>query len=164
MLVMFFFKRYKPPQTESQTTDDKQDVVIIDKKETQAPIEQSPRTRKLLIALYTLFLGLYASIESVYDGLSPTVFQYLPNVVISAPKAAEITIVLAITYTLGRFLSAFISLKLKAEVMITYHLVIMGIALAVLYVGQYATTTTLLYIGNGILGNSTYYNLSTLSS
>ena len=157
MLVMFFVKRYKLPQNEPQTTDDTKNAIITNK-EIHIPMEQSPRTRKMLIALYALFLGLYSSIESVYFALSPTYFQYLPNVVISAQKAADIMIVMTITYTLGRFLSAFISIKLKAEVMLTYHFVIMGIALAILYIAQTATTTTLLYIGNGIIGKIPNHN------
>ena len=160
MLVMFFVKRYKPPQNESQISDDKLNVVITDKKAIQAPMEQSPRTRKVLIALFALILALYSCFEVVYFALCPTYLQYLPNVVISASKATEIFIVMAISYTLGRLVSAFISIKLKPEVMIGYHLVIIGIALAILYIGQNASTTILIYIGNGIIGIQAYHNHS----
>ena len=154
MLVMFFVKRYKPPQTESQTMDEKNNVLITDPNTVQAPMEQSPRTRKLLIALFALMLNSYSSLETVYFGTAPTYLQYLPHVVISAEKAAEIMMVLSIFYTLGRLLSAFISMKVKPEVMLSYHLVAMATALTILYICQNGTTTTLIYIGNGILGNN----------
>ena len=158
MLFMFFVKRYEEPQTESQTTDDNQNVVISDTKTVQTPIEPSPRTRKILIALFALIICLYSCLEAVYFALCPTYFQYLTNVVISAEKAADIMIVMLITYTLGRLVSAFISIKLKPEVMMTYHLVIIGIALTILYIGQNASTTILIYVGNGIIGIQAYHN------
>ena len=153
LLVMFFIKRYKPPQTESQAIDEKNNVLITDPNAVQAPMEQSPRTRKVLIALFAMMLNSYSSLEAVYFGTAPTYLQYLPNVVISAEKAAEIMMVLSIFYTLGRLLSAFISIKVKPEVMLSYHLVAMATALTILYICQNGTTTTLIYIGNGILGN-----------
>ena len=127
-------------------------MVITDQKAIQAPMEQSPRARKVLIALFAFILSLYSCFEIVYFSLCPTYLQYLPNIVISAPKATEIFIVMAITYTLGRLVSAFISIKLKPEVMITYHLVIIGIGLAILFIAHHASTTILIYIGNGIIG------------
>ena len=156
MLVMFFVKRYKIPETESQTPDEKNNgVVITDPHARQTPLEPCPRTRKVLIVLFALMLNSYSSLENVYFGTVATYLQYLPNVVISAPKAAEIMIVLFVAYTLGRLVSAFIAARVKAEVMIAYHLVIMAISFVILYIGQSASTSTLVYIGNGILGKLT---------
>lgn len=150
---MFFAKRYKTPGEESQKTE-KEYIVKVDEQTTGTPLEPSQRTRKVLILLLAMLLNSYSSLEVVYLNTVVTYLQYLPNVVISAPEAAQILMFLFITYTSGRFVSAFISTKLKAEVMLTYHIVIMGIALAILYIGQNASTVTLIYIGNCIYGES----------
>ena len=155
MLVMFFVKRYKIPETDSPTTDEKNNVVLVDDPHaTQIPLEQSPRTRKVLIVLFALMLNSYG-FENIYFLTVATYLQYLPNVVISASKAAEIMITLSITYTVGRLISAFIAAKVRAEVMITYHMVIIAISIVILYIGQSASTITLVYIGNGLIGKFT---------
>ena len=67
---MFFVKRYKPPQTESETIDEKHNVNITDTNAIQTPLEQSPRTRKVLIALFALMLNSYSSLAMRFFSMS----------------------------------------------------------------------------------------------
>ena len=147
---MFFIKRYKIPERKTQTSSEKFESNLgITGNTSQPAVEISPRTRKILITLVALSLSSYAGLETNFFNYSSTYYQYLP-IDLSAAKAAEVMSIMTATYALGRGVSAYISSKLSAEVMITYHIVIMFISLAILYFGQ--NSMALIYTGNALIG------------
>ena len=91
----------------------------------------------------------YQALEVTFMLFGPTFFQYIP-IHMSATKAAKMTSILSTTYTVGRAVSALISSKVKASVMLSYHMMILGISLVILYFGQ--RNETILYIAMVTLG------------
>ena len=69
---------------------------------------------------------------------------------LSAKTAANIASLMATTYTVTKIFAAGIAFKVKAEIMISYHFVILVIAMAVLYFGS--NSELMLWVGNGLLG------------
>ena len=150
---MFFIKRYKIPEKQIQTSNDKTNdkQIVIEGKPSEQRLELSSTTRVVLIALFALSLMSYIGLENVFMTYASTYCQYLP-LKLSASKAAQLTSILSATYTSGRLISALISSRVRTEIMFCYHIVIIGISLVILYFGQ--NTEILLYIGMCTLGQS----------
>lgn len=127
---MFFVKRYRVPDRELHGHE----LDNFDKNDRQI---DHGRTRNVLIALMALILMSQFGIEVTFMLYTSTYFQSLP-IRVSAPKAAEMMSIMWTTYTIGRGVSALIAAKLRAEVMLTYHLVIIGISLVILSFGQHS--------------------------
>ena len=77
-------------------------------------------------------------------------YQYL-EIKLTADEAARVLAVLSATYTFGRLTTAFISLKLRIDVIIVYHYTIQLCSLAFIYFGR--DDLTMIYIGTAALGN-----------
>ena len=160
LFVMFFTNRYKNPKeklkrknsTESLINDSDQQNSDQISVQSDLPIVRTynRRTETLLIALFSLFLAIYASLEVAHFNYSSTYYQFIA-LKISAQNAAEILSVMCTSYTVGRCVSAFIALKVGPKIMIIYHLLILMIAMAVLYYGQ--QSIALIWIGNILIGN-----------
>ena len=147
---MFFIKRYKIPEKITQTPSEKIASNLANAENvTQQSVEISPGTRKVLIALVALSLNSYSGLEITFFNYISTYYQYLP-IDLSAAKAAQVMSIMTLTYAIGRGVSAFVSSKLRAEVMITYHIVIMLISFGILYFGQ--NSMALIYTGNALIG------------
>jgi hypothetical protein len=69
---------------------------------------------------------------------------------LTAPRAAQILSVMATSYTIARFLSSIIAIKVVPEIMIIYHLCIIAVSTAVLYFGQ--NIEWILWVGNAMIG------------
>ena len=139
---MFVISKYKVPQTSSAET-------IIKAETEEKGSKFSRKTRIVLILLFSLSMTAYQALEVTFMLFGPTFFQYIP-IHMSATKAAKMTSILSTTYTVGRAVSALISSKVKASVMLSYHIVILGISLVILYFGQ--RNETILYIAMVTLG------------
>ena len=146
LLIMFFIKRYKIPERQIKGVTEKSE---LNPTTDENRLEQSSQTRKVLIALVALSLSTYAGFELIYFSYSSTYYQYLP-IHLSAQTSATVMSVLSTTYAVGRGVSAIISSKVRAEIMLSYHMVILVIALAVLHFGQ--RTEWMIYVGNALIG------------
>lgn len=170
MMLLFITHRYKPkeatstevaPQKDSSSTEItfasdiiKSDVVdtrlieeyIVKKK----PLSSMP-FRLVKLALCGLCLSCYATGELGWFGFSSAMYQYLPDLdEMDATKAAHVQSVLSATFTSGRLLTAFITLRLVPDVIITYHYVVAFVALGTLYFGRGSLIA--IYIGSALLG------------
>ena len=128
--------------------------VSNDPDEVQLAISPTPREtvvsrRKLKLILAALFLATYDGAEIGYFYYSPTMLQYM-DIKLTASVAAHVSSVLSAAYTSGRLLTAFISLKLKPDIIVSYHFVIILVAQVVLFIGR--DNQTIIYIATAILG------------
>ena len=151
MLLMFVFKRYKVPETRLQNTESF-DIKQNDKTTSPQPTESLSKTKIIFTVLISISLCFYTGIEMNYFGNSSTYHQFLP-IRVSAQTAADLMTLMTTTYTMGRLSSAYISSKLSPEVMISYHFVIITIALSILHFLQHSMT--FIWIGNALIGNTT---------
>ena len=160
LLIMFFVKRYefsKPNLKRKDSVDnlfgvENFDVQRSDVSETTHIIEdteRSRRDRRLNIILIAIFLATYTTLELAHFGYSSTYYQFI-TLRLSASESAEIFSVMASSFTIGRCLSAFIAIKLKPKIMISYHFFLIFVALIILYVGQ--LSDRLIWMGNIVLG------------
>jgi len=101
-----------------------------------------------------LCLAIYDAAEINYFYFSPTMFQFL-DIHLSAEEAAYVSSVLSAAYTFGRLCTAFISIKLRPDVIIGYHFVIIVAAKLVLFFGRDSHTT--IYVGTVVLGKLIYW-------
>ena len=159
LLIMFFVKRYeftKPSMrrkiSEDTLCESGVEVYGSTSTETSNIIEISGsyhRDRRLNIVLIATFLATYTTLELAHFGYSATYYQFIA-LRLSASESAEIFSVMASSFTIGRCISAFIAIKMKPKIMISYHFFLITVALVVLYIGQ--TSDRLIWIGNIILG------------
>ena len=136
---MFLIKKYRPS-------------IAVDKNESSdetKPELLSKKVKYSLIALIGINLSTYAGMEMCHFSYLSAYYQDLP-IHLSAAKAAEILSVLSATLTLGKLVSAFISIKVKPEIMISYHYVILAISMALLYFGS--NNELIIWIGNAVAG------------
>ena len=99
--------------------------------------------------MLALSLSSFGGMEVAHLSYAPTYYQDLP-IHLSAQKAAEVMSVVSASLTFGKLVTAFISIRVKSEIIIAYHLVILAISMAVLYFG--CNSETLIWIGNGLMG------------
>ena len=145
---MFFINRYKIPEKQTKSNTE------VDSSSKAPAVQLSPLTRKWLIALFAFSLNAYNALETTFMIYGATYCQYLP-VKIPAPTAATMMSILSATYTFGRGLSAVISaFHLAPNIMLSYHMVIIGCSLTVLYLGQHSVV--MVYIGMGMIGISLF--------
>ncbi|CAG2120268.1 unnamed protein product, partial [Medioppia subpectinata] len=131
----------------------KQDIIhtidLNDGRNTQQNNHVSSKMRILLIVLLAMSISVYSAIEINYFGNSATYFQYLP-MRLSAQTSDDLLMAMSATFTVGRLFSAFISSKLRPEIMLSYHLVIIGVSLGILFFGS--NSLTMIWIGNILAG------------
>lgn len=141
LVVMYFAKKYKPPQPiKNQVECDR----------TELPSRAlSPKVKYCLIALLSLSMSTFAGMEMAYISYSCAYYQVIP-IHFSAKTAAELNSVMSATLTAGKLMSAFISIKLRPEIMIAYSFVIIAISLVIFYVG--VSTSWALWLGNALIG------------
>ncbi|CAG2103941.1 unnamed protein product [Medioppia subpectinata] len=159
-LIMYFVRKYKSPDERLKRKDSSENLLANDElDDNHHSVESEPRdetpgastARKnaVLIALFSLFLAMYSSLEIAHFNYSPTYYQYTA-LRLSAQTAASILSTMCTSYTVGRCLSAFVALRVGPDVMISYHLLIIIAGMGVLYYGS--TVLELIWIGNIIIG------------
>ena len=109
----------------------------------------SPLVRNIVVVLVALSLNAANGISFGHIFYSSTYYQYL-SVGISASKAAQILSVMSATFTIGRLVSVFVAIKVKTDIMIAYHLIIICAAMIFSYFGQNSITS--IWIGNALIG------------
>ncbi|CAG2117125.1 unnamed protein product, partial [Medioppia subpectinata] len=151
LLIMHLVKRYHVPMDRltQQHIESKPCALAegLEAKQSTAPamIALTPTMRALIIALIAVSMSLYVGMEFAYFSNSPTYFQYLA-ISLSAKQSADLLTAVTTTYTLGRISAAYMASKLRPEVMLAIHYVIIGISLGTLYLGQ--TSIIAIWIGN----------------
>ncbi|XP_054166590.1 uncharacterized protein LOC128964056 [Oppia nitens] len=156
LIIMFIFKRYQfnpkdmapniqvPPDSRRATLHSIKEFTIQEPK-----VKQSPVMKWTFVALIAFSLSTYGGFEMLHIIYSPTYYQYIP-LKLSAQKAAEILSVSSTTLTIGKLISAFIALKVKAHIMISYHIIILAVSMCILYFGQ--NSELMIWIGNILIG------------
>ncbi|OTF70693.1 hypothetical protein BLA29_005916 [Euroglyphus maynei] len=140
LLILFFIRRYRKP---GDDLVDENDIEEINNNH----ISQYQSLRKFKLILVALLLGAYDAAELGYFYYSPTMLQHLK---VEPSEAAHVLSVLSAAYTIGRLVTAFISLKLTPDIIMTYHLVIIIAAQTCLYFGRH--NLTIIYITTALLG------------
>ena len=107
--------------------------------------------RRIKLFLMALCLAMYDAAEIAYFYFSPSMFQWMKPIEMPADEAAHVASILSAAYTIGRLCTAFISIKLKPDVIISYHFVIIFIGMNILYFGRDNRTTII--VGTIILGS-----------
>lgn len=122
------------------------------------PLSSMP-FRIVKLAMCGLCLACYATAELGWFGFSSAMYQYLPEMddggaedgeKMDATKAAHVQSVLSATFTSGRLLTAFITLRLVPDVIISYHYLISFTALGTLFFGRGSLVAV--YVGSALLG------------
>ncbi|XP_054163362.1 sodium-dependent glucose transporter 1-like, partial [Oppia nitens] len=147
MLIMYLIKKYEKPDEYSEGSECQ--INVNETKDTRIKIDSSNSPLKRIIALSALCFASFTVIENCFFQFSPTYNQYIP-LHLCAPKAAFILSMMATCFTLGRFLSIFMAIKLKPETMLTYHYISILIALIVLLFAQ--NSLIAIYVGNILIG------------
>ncbi|KAH9395173.1 hypothetical protein TYRP_020929 [Tyrophagus putrescentiae] len=107
--------------------------------------------RPLKLLLMALCLATYDAAEIAYFYFSPTMYQFMTDGVrMTAEEAAHVLSVLSAAYTVGRLVTAFVAIKLKPDVIISYHFLIIIAGHLVLYTGRHQTEY--IYAGTVVLG------------
>ncbi len=145
---MFFAARYRKPETVVEEKEDKE-VVLKNKDEATSDKVKVISFRKTKLALLGICVATYVACEFGYVAFSISMYQYLP-IHLSAPLSARVQSIMCTTFTLGRLLTAFISLKLKPDLILAYHYVILLGSIAFLYLTQHNLNA--IYAGNVVLG------------
>lgn len=110
----------------------------------------SIRHRPYKLVLAALAASTYITAELGYLSFCAAMYQYLEEVHLSATTSTQVQSVMSVTYTAGRFLTAFISFKLKPDRILAYHYVVLLGSVAVLvFAGD---SLLLIYVGNAALG------------
>jgi len=104
---------------------------------------------KLIVCLAALCIATYNSSAMGHFQFGPTFSQYIP-LELSASDAALIHSYFAITFTIGRCVSVFISLKLKPQTMMSTNFVFLLAAQLVLMFSSHSRI--LLILGNVLMG------------
>ena len=94
--------------------------------------------RKTKLFLCGLCLATYGTVETGHFSFSTALLQHLDNKSssLSAASAAHVMSILSATYTLGRFTSAFISITIQPDVIISFHFGIIITAITILFYGR----------------------------
>lgn len=155
LMVMFLLKRYREPGPEftkklSQQLERPPKRIQAIEGSQAVIIEKSPKVKWTLIALTSLSLSTIGGFELIHFYYCSTYIQFLP-IHLSVKKAADIMSLMSTTYTIAKLVSALIAIKVKAEIMIIYHFVILIASMAILYFGS--GSEMMIWIGNGLIGN-----------
>lgn len=144
--LLFFIRPY-------EKSTEFQEVVTTDSPRTisETPDRLHIPLRPLKLLLMALCLATYDAAEIAYFYFSPTMFQFMTDgVAMSAEDAAHVLSVLSAAYTAGRLVTAFVAIKLKPDVIISYHFLIIIAGHLVLLMGRHQVQY--IYVGTVILG------------
>ena len=125
---MYCVKPYTSEDNKEETPKSCKDKNILEFRSTN--IRQS-----FLIALLSNFVALIFVSDNIYLKFSATYFQYIP-LQLKASDSANLIIQMAVVYTMGRALTVLISMRLKPQTIITYHMFVLIIALLIISVGE----------------------------
>ncbi len=133
---MFLVKRYRNDSEILKNNNNCSETKLFDRK-------SSPRV--LSIILVSIFIAFYCVSETVYLMFSATYFQYFP-LKLTASKSAQIVSTMATSYTISRGISVLIAIKIRPQLMISYHFLIIITSIIILFFGQ--NSITLVWVGS----------------
>ena len=142
MVIMYFIKKYTPPENRFE------DQLVCDRTDKTTPV-LTRKIKYILIALLSLSMTTFAGMEMAFLSYSSAYYQIIP-IRFSAQKAAELNSVMSATHTLGKLISAFISIKLKPNIIVAYSFVIIFVSLTIIYMG--VNTSWAIWTGNALIG------------
>lgn len=150
MYFVFPYIRIDPPTVKSSLRRVSVVSVIVNIPQPNEPQSNSSkiRYRRIKLVLTCIAFGTYVGFETNYFFFSSTLWQKVASM--EAPEAAKLSSILASSYALGRLFTAAISMKVKPDVFVTYHLGILGAAMVGLFFGR--TSHSLIYAGTAGLG------------
>lgn len=109
--------------------------------------------RLIKLTLVAFAVGTYISGEGNFLFYSSTMYQYL-DIHLSASQAAHLQSVLSATFTLGRLIAAFISLKFPIDTILSVHYLIQIASMIGLFFGRNSETAIFLCTASLGLGFS----------
>lgn len=131
-LVMFFVKRYEPPENRKQMVES----FALESADHKKPYSVSMiKYRGLKLTLMAFCLAPYSAFEFAYFYFSPSLWQHL-SIHMTPNQAAHVLSVMSTAYTLGRLFTAFISIRVSSDIILAYHYVFIVIGQTMLYVGS----------------------------
>ncbi len=133
---MFLVKRYRNDSEILKNNNNCSETKLFDRK-------SSPRV--LSIILVSIFMLFYCVSETVYLMFSATYFQYFP-LKLTASKSAQIVSAMATSYTISRGISVLIAIKIRPQLVISYHFLIIITSIIILFFGQ--NSITLVWVGS----------------
>ena len=152
---MYLIKKYKPPVKDL-------DKELCDGMELPSRVV-SPKIKYIIISLMAISMSTFGGMEVAYIAYSSAYYQVIP-IHFSAQTAAELNSVMSATLTAGKLVSAFISIKLKPEIIVAYSNVIIAISFIIIYIG--VNTSWAIWTGNALIGFgfagawSSYYSMT----
>lgn len=149
LLIFYFTNRYVPPskkidQQVTIETSEKAEV-ILEESENGADVSN----RILKLSLCAFLLALYGSAELGWFNFATTMWQYL-EIHLDATTSAQAQSILSGAYAVGRLLSAFISIKVVPQIVLSYHFVIIATGLTTLFFGQH--NKSIIFGASAVLG------------
>lgn len=107
--------------------------------------------RAIKLALCAFSIGAYCAVELTYFSFSSVFFQKLEDNPMSATEAARVLSLLATTYSIGRLITAVISIKVIPDIIVVYHFAILIVGqVVVFFFGRHSRT--FIYIGTILCG------------
>ena len=101
------------------------------------------------LTLTGVALAAYSAVEVSHFFFLTTLLQYIGNK-FEPDEASHVVSIMSAAYTVGRLATAFISLRLPANLILTYHYTIIVGSLVLLYLGQ--SSHRLIYAGTVTIG------------
>ena len=150
LFAMFFVKKYEKTENISQETNTEDNPM-------EPLLKPTPKIKNVLIGLMALLMMSYECLEVTFMTYNDTFYQCIP-LKISAQKAAQLMSMFSGTFTAGRLFSAFIACKLRADIMIIYHIIIIFISLGVIYFGQ--NSEPAIYVGTFLIGKNKRFSFT----
>lgn len=156
-LVMYYVQPYRRPEPSAAAAGPQEAKVnlrrvsVVSVVTAPSPNQIDPSTVRHRLAKLTLAglaFAAYVGFEANYFFFSSTMWQKVA--LMEAPEAAKLSSILSSAYALGRLLTAAISIKVKPDVFVTYHLTILGAAMATLFFGR--TSHAVIYAGTAVFG------------
>ena len=142
---MYFIKKYDPRENEHDQIE-----MNTDSKKNISTKDIISWLKYTIIILIAVALSTTTSAYKSHQQYGPTYYQYLP-IGIKAEKAAEITTVMLIFFTIGRFSAVFETQIMSTELMITIHTIIAIFSQILLYFGQ--NIEIIIWIASAFIGN-----------
>ena len=102
------------------------------------------------LAIIGICISTYGTAQFTYMYFSASLLQYM-DIKFSPSEANQVLALVSITYTLGRLLTAFITLKVKVDFVIVYHYLIVICAMSAIFIGR--DDRLVIYIASAFLGN-----------
>ena len=146
LITMFLIKPYNTdcidiePKTEDKietktSTEVKRQSKASVRSEKIVELRSTQIGQSLLVGLLSNFVALVFVSDNIYLKFSATYFQYI-DLQLTASQSAHLVIQMAIVYTLGRAMAVLVSIRIRPQTIMSYHIFILITSLVVIFFGQ----------------------------